>query len=48
VSELTAKEALVSLFDSDASPVEAADPERLAKVIVQWLIDSGFRIVSDD
>jgi hypothetical protein len=48
VSELTAKEALVSLFDSDASPMEVADPERLAEVVVQWLIESGFRIMSDD
>ena len=48
MSELTAKDALVSLFESDASPVDAADPERVAEVVVQWLIDSGFKIVSDD
>ena len=44
MSELTAKEALASRFDSDASPVEVADPERVAEVVVQWLIDSGFKI----
>jgi hypothetical protein len=48
MSELTAKEALVSLFDSDASPVEAADPERVAAVIVEWLTSSGFRIEPAD
>jgi hypothetical protein len=48
VSELTAKDASVSLFGSDASPVEAADPERVAEVVVQWLIDSGFKILGDD
>jgi dUTPase len=48
VSELTAKDALVSLFNSDASPMEVADPERVAEVVVQWLIDSGFKILGDD
>jgi len=36
VSELTAKDALVSLFDSAASPLEVADLERVAEVVVQW------------
>ena len=45
MSELTAKDALVSLFNSDASPMEVADPERVAEVVVQWLIDSGFKIL---
>jgi hypothetical protein len=45
MSELTPKDALVSLFDSDASPIEVAEPERVAAALVQWLNDSGFRIV---
>jgi hypothetical protein len=47
VSELTPQEALASLFDSDASPIEVTDPERVAEVVVQWLIDSGFKILGD-
>ena len=45
MSELTPQEALASLFDSDASPIEVTDPERVAEVVVQWLIDSGFKIL---
>jgi len=28
--------------------MEVADPERVAEVVVQWLIDSGFKILGDD
>jgi hypothetical protein len=46
--DLTPQEALEALFDSDASPIDAENPKEWAETIVQWLLDSGFRIVADD
>lgn len=44
---LTPAEALEGLFDSDVSPIDVENPKELAETIVQWLIDSGFRIVAE-
>lgn len=46
--DLTPQEALESLFDSDASPIGVENSKEWAETIVQWLLDSGFRIVADD
>jgi hypothetical protein len=39
---------LALLFNSPTSPVEVKEPLALADFIVEWLWDSGFRIVLDD
>ena len=41
LTELTPEHALMNLFASDEWPVEA-DAESAARIIVQWLRDSGF------
>ena len=46
--DLTPQEALEGLFDSDASPIDVENPKEWAETIVQWLLDSGFRIIRDD
>jgi hypothetical protein len=45
LTQLTPEHALVSLFDSDVSPIPVEDPAELARIVVQWLRDSGFAIV---
>ena len=44
------EDALEELFDSDAwtEGLVESDPEEAAKVICDWLRDSGFRIVEEE
>jgi hypothetical protein len=46
--QFTPQEALVSLFDSDANPVDVRNPQALAETIVEFLQASGFKLVADD
>jgi hypothetical protein len=48
LSQLTPQYALQGLFDSDSWPdnLPAADPAEAARIVVQWLQDSGFALVT--
>jgi len=43
--ELHPQEVLADLLGSGDFPVEIADPDAAARIIIQWLNDSGFAIV---
>jgi hypothetical protein len=44
MSELTAQYVLADPLGSGDFPVEIADPEAAAAIIIQWLNDAGFTI----
>jgi hypothetical protein len=45
VRELHPEEVLADLLGSGDFPVEVADPEATAKIILQRLEDAGFKVV---
>ena len=44
LTQLTPEHALLNLFESDEWP-GTADPDKAARIVTQWLADSGFKIV---
>jgi hypothetical protein len=44
--ELTPRDVLVDLFGSADFPAEILDPEHAAEIVIQRLIDAGFKIVA--
>jgi hypothetical protein len=46
MSELTPKHVLVDLFGSGDFPAEVMDPVHAAEIVIQRLIDAGFKIES--
>jgi hypothetical protein len=46
MSELTPKHVLADLFGSPDFPAEILDPERAAEIVIQRLLDAGFKIES--
>jgi hypothetical protein len=45
-NELRPEDVLADLLGSGDFPVEVADPDAAARIIIQRLIDAGFEIVS--
>jgi hypothetical protein len=46
--QLTPLRCLENLFNSDSSPEDIRDPERMALAVLRFLVDSGFKIVPAD
>ena len=46
--QLTLLRCLENLFNSDSSPEDIRDPERMALAVLRFLVDSGFKIVPAD
>jgi hypothetical protein len=46
MSELTPRHVLVDLFGSGDFPAEVLDPVHAADVVIERLLDAGFKIVS--
>jgi hypothetical protein len=46
MSELTPQHVLADLFGSADFPAEILDPEHAAEIVVQRLLDAGFKIES--
>lgn len=47
-AELTPQHVLVDLFGSADFPAEILDPEQAADLVIQRLIDAGFKIVAQE
>jgi hypothetical protein len=46
--QLTPLRCLENLFDSDSSPEDIRDPERMALAVLRFPVDSGFKVVPAD